>query len=114
MPERKLALVVGENIAARRRKLGISQARLAELLDIGKDAVSRMEKGMIAPKMGRLRDIAGELECSVADLFREPDEGGAERLAAIAEAFRLLSPEKQEAVVGIVAELTRVLGTNKN
>lgn len=114
MPEKDLALVVGENIADRRRRLGLSQARLAEMLDIGKDALSRMEKGAISPKMGRLRDIAGALECSVADLFREPDESSAERLAVIAEAFKRLPPEKQQAVVNIVAELTKVMGIGKH
>lgn len=112
MPEKALAQVVGENIAIRRRRLGLSQARLAETLDIGKDALSRMEKGIIAPKMSRLRDIANALGCPVADLFREQDESGTERLAAIAEAFTRLSSEKQQAVVDIVAELTRVMGTD--
>ena len=110
MPEKDLALVVGENIAARRRRLGLSQARLAEILDIGKDALSRMEKGAISPKMGRLRDMADALECTVADLFREPDADAVERLASIAEAFKRLTPEKQKAVVEIVAELTKALG----
>ena len=114
MPEKDLALVVGENIAERRRRLGLSQTRLAEVLDIGKDALSRMEKGIISPKMGRLRAIADALECSVADLFREPDEDSAERLSAIAEAFKRLPVEKQKAVAGIMAELARVMGSEKN
>ena len=113
MPEKDLALIVGENIAARRRRLGLSQARLAQILGIGKEALFRMEKGAISPKMGRLRSVADALECTVADLVREPDADAAEHLAAIAEAFKRLTPERRKAVVDIVAELTRVLGEER-
>jgi transcriptional regulator with XRE-family HTH domain len=110
MPEKPLATVVGANIAVKRRALGLTQAELAERLDLGKDALSRMEKGIIAPKMGRLREVASALRCSPADLFREPDEESAGRLAAVAESFQRLSSEQQEALVRIVAEMVRVMG----
>ena len=64
MVENKLALIVGENIPDRRRRLGLSQKELAERLEISQDAMARMEKGRIAPKMGRLQDIADTLQCS--------------------------------------------------
>ena len=41
-----------------------SQKKLAERLEISQDAMARMEKGRIAPKMGRLQDIADTLQCS--------------------------------------------------
>ena len=107
MNEKDLAAVVGTNIAIRRRKLGFTQADLAEMLDVGQDALSRMEKGVISPKMGRLRDLAGALQCSVADLFREADEDATDRAAAIAEQLAQLTPEQQNAVVRIVEEAVR-------
>lgn len=58
MTEKELAEIIGENISGRRRKLGLTQAQLAEKLDIGQDALSRMENGAISPKIARLRDIA--------------------------------------------------------
>ena len=64
MAENKFALIVGENISDRRRRLGLSQKKLAERLEIRQDAMARMEKGRIAPKMGRLQDIADTLQCS--------------------------------------------------
>ncbi len=64
MAENKFALIVGENISDRRRRLGLSQKKLAERLEISQDAMARMEKGRIAPKMGRLQDIADTLQCS--------------------------------------------------
>ena len=64
MAENKFALIVGENISDRRRRLGLSQKKLAERVEISQDAMARMEKGRIAPKMGRLQDIADTLQCS--------------------------------------------------
>ncbi len=64
MAENKFALIVSENISDRRRRLGLSQKKLAERLEISQDAMARMEKGRIAPKMGRLQDIADTLQCS--------------------------------------------------
>ena len=64
MAENKFVLIVGENISDRRRRLGLSQKKLAERLEISQDAMARMEKGRIAPKMGRLQAIADTLQCS--------------------------------------------------
>ena len=41
MVENKLALIVGENIPDRRRRLGLSQKELAERLEISQDAMAR-------------------------------------------------------------------------
>ncbi|AMD89262.1 helix-turn-helix domain-containing protein [Desulfovibrio fairfieldensis] len=112
MTEKELAEIIGENISGRRRKLGLTQAQLAEKLDIGQDALSRMENGAISPKIARLRDIASALQCSVADLFREPDEGADERAAAIAELLRQLPPESQESVLRIVSEMVSQMTRN--
>ena len=61
----KLVEIVGQNIARRRKDLGLSQKELAIRLDITQDALNRMEKGHIAPKMSRLDEISMELNCTV-------------------------------------------------
>ena len=109
MPENSLATLVGENIVERRLKLGLSQKELAEKLEITQDAMSRMEKGKIAPKMGRLTAIAQCLQCPVAYLFRSHDEATEERAAAIAEILKSLPPAGQEALVELVANAARVM-----
>ena len=109
MPTNELAKVVGRNISTARRLLGLTQAQLAERLELGQDALSRMEKGLIAPKMGRLRDLAAALDCTGADLFREPEDGARERAASIADMLRPLSPQAQEAILETVAQMARVM-----
>ncbi len=105
----KPAEVVGQNIADRRKLLGLSQKELAIRLDITQDALNRMEKGRIAPKIGRLEDIASHLECTVPFLFRRESEALQERAATIADILATLPEAGQEALVSLVADTARVM-----
>ena len=109
MATNKLAVIVGENISERRRRLGLSQKELADRLEISQDAMARMEKGRIAPKMGRLQNIADNLQCTVAYLFRTNDEATEERAASIADILKTLPADGQEALVELVASAARVM-----
>lgn len=72
--ENKLARLVGSNIAMRRKLKKWTQAQLGEMLGIGTDSVCRIERGVTAPRFQRIEDIAHLLGCSVADLFKTPEE----------------------------------------
>lgn len=110
----KLVEVVGQNIANRRKLLGLSQKELASQLDITQDALNRMEKGRIAPKMGRLEDIATHLKCMVPFLFRRESEALQERAATIADILATLPPGGQEALVNLVADAARGMNFRKD
>ena len=72
MPPRKrqhLASIVGANIAALRAARGWNQTQLAEKLGMGADSLSRMERGVVAPRFARLELFADILGCTVAELF---------------------------------------------
>lgn len=45
----RLSALVGENIARRRKQLGITQEELAERLKVSGSAMSRIESGQAAP-----------------------------------------------------------------
>jgi len=53
----------------KRKQLGLTQDELAELLRIGQQSMSRIERGVMAPKFERLQEIAQMLHCSVPELF---------------------------------------------
>lgn len=72
--DNNLAKLVGGNIAARRKQKNWTQAELGEKLGIGTDSLCRIERGVMAPRFQRLDDIAHFLDCSVADLFKTPEE----------------------------------------
>ena len=64
-----LAVIVGANITAKRKRMGLNQAQLAEQIGIGPDSLSRIESGVTAPKFQTLEKMAQVLECPVAELF---------------------------------------------
>ncbi len=109
MSEDSLAKIVGANIVLRRKNLGLSQKELAAKLDIGQESMVRMEKGRIAPKMGRLQDIATVLQCSVASLFIEDEANVHERAMIIADLMASLPPKGQEAVMNFVLSAVNVI-----
>ena len=104
-----LAVIVGRNILRHRLKHDVNQAELANRLGITQDAMSRMEKGKIAPKMSRLPEIANALGCTVSSLFREQSTDTEERAAAIAEILGGLPAEAQDALVELVAVAANIM-----
>lgn len=67
----QLTHVIGRAIAKYRQAKGLTQAELAEILGIGNDAVSRMERGTIVPTVTRLIELAEIFDCEAADLLTD-------------------------------------------
>lgn len=115
MAKSELAKIVGENIANRRQRLGFSQKEFAQKLGITQDAMVRMEKGAIAPKMDRLEVIAELLQCPAAYFFRRHNEATDEKAATIVDILKTLPEDGQEALVELVASAARVMrGQNQS
>ena len=64
-----IRLQVGKRIRDLRTKLGLTQAQLAEKIEIGDGAMSDIERGVFGPGMDSLPKIANALETSVSSLF---------------------------------------------
>ena len=109
MPNSDIAKQLGANIAKKRKKMRLTQAQLAEKLEIGQDALSRMEQGKISPKINRLPALAEELDCSVADLFRSGDDNSEEITAQIVEAISSLSQDKQKELAEVLPSLVSLM-----
>lgn len=108
-----LTEILGKNITERRRKLGLSQKELAARLGITQDAMARMEKGKIAPKMSRIEDLAAILDCAVPALFRRQNAPLQEQVAAAADILATLPHDGQEALVNLMADVARVMNLHK-
>jgi len=74
MNEQKLRRQIGANIAAYRKRQGLTQAGLAEKLNYSDKAVSKWERGESAPDVVTLVDIAEQLHVSVNELLEDPNE----------------------------------------
>jgi transcriptional regulator with XRE-family HTH domain len=114
MAKKQLSKIVGENIAKQRKKLNLTQEKLAEIANIDQAAISRMENGTVIPKFDRLEAIADALQCTVAELFykeenrleRQPDEDNVNKLAVMLHG---LSAEKRDVVFGTINELVKLI-----
>ena len=74
MDGEKLKNQIGTNIAAYRKRSGMTQAGLAEKLNYSDKAVSKWERGESIPDVLILMQLAEQFEISVSDLLVDPDE----------------------------------------
>jgi transcriptional regulator with XRE-family HTH domain len=60
-----LFAAIAEQVAGRRRALGLSQAELAELTGTTQSAIARLESGGRPPRIDTLMRIADALDCEL-------------------------------------------------
>lgn len=104
--QRQIASAVGACIARRRQEAGFTQEDAAARLDIGNEAVSRMERGVVAPTLGRLFEFADLYGCRLDELLLEASDRDADQAAAIAHQIAGLSTADRQLVAGIVEQLS--------
>lgn len=73
MDDEKLKHQIGENIAAYRKKAGLTQAGLAEKLNYSDKAISKWERGESVPDVLTLVQLAQQLDITVEDLLSDPN-----------------------------------------
>ena len=74
MDDEKLKVRIGANIAAYRKRAGLTQAGLAEQLNYSDKAVSKWERGESCPDVPTVMAIADKLKISVNELLADPNE----------------------------------------
>ena len=74
MDGEKLKNQIGANIAAYRKRAGLTQAGLAEKLNYSDKAVSKWERGESIPDVLILMQLAEQFEISVSDLLEDPNK----------------------------------------
>lgn len=104
-----LAARVGTAIAEQRRARGLTQAKLAEMIDLEQEAISRWERGTRMPTLHRLQQLSDALDCSVDLLLQRGSKRPDDQLAMIAEALDGLDSDERELVVKFVQQFTDML-----
>ena len=74
MDDEKLKYQIGANIAAYRKRFGLTQAGLAEKLNYSDKAVSKWERGESVPDVLTLVHLSEQFEITVNDLLQDPNE----------------------------------------
>ncbi len=92
-------MALAENIQAKRKAQGLSQEKLAELMDVSRQAVTKWETGQSAPSSENLLRLAEVLDTSAAALLaskqEKPDEAEAAAAAPTCPAPRRLCFERR-------------------
>ena len=73
MDDEKVKYQIGANIAAYRKKAGLTQAGLAEKLNYSDKAVSKWERGESIPDVLTLMQLASQFGITVNDLLADPN-----------------------------------------
>jgi transcriptional regulator with XRE-family HTH domain len=74
-----LFAAIAEQVADRRRALGLSQAELAELTGTTQSAIARLESGGRPPRIDTLMRIADALDCELKVELRPRTRRGESR-----------------------------------
>ncbi len=64
-------MFITNNVAERRKELGITQMELSEAARIGRSTLSDIEQGRHIPGVDIALRLARALRCSVEDIFEE-------------------------------------------
>ena len=73
MDGEKLKYLIGKNIAAHRKRCGLTQAGLADKLNYSDKAFSKWERGESVPDVLTLVQLAEQFGITVNDLLTDPD-----------------------------------------
>ncbi len=110
----KLAIEIGAQIAKRRKNIGYTQIQMAQMLGIEQESLSRIEKGVIAPKFSRLENIALILECKVSDLFLSKNDDFESISTKVSDSISHLPKEKQYIALELIQCIALVLNKTNN
>jgi transcriptional regulator with XRE-family HTH domain len=103
--EDALAKKVGKAIADRRKAVSITQEELATTLDVGIEAISRMERGVIMPSITRLVEVAEALDCPVQSLLNVGSDRAVDYGIQLAKLLNQIKPKDREVLLSIVEQL---------
>ncbi|AJT48620.1 helix-turn-helix domain-containing protein [Burkholderia thailandensis] len=109
-----LAARVGTAIAEQRRARGLTQAKLAEMIDLEQEAISRWERGTRMPTLHRLQQLSDALDCSVDQLLQRGSKRPDDQLAMIADALDGLDGDERELVVNFVQQFADMLKARRS
>ena len=101
----KLAVLVGANITAYRKLRNWSQAELAEKLEITSVSLSRIERGLTAPRFQTLEKLCQVFECSASDLFVSASEDNSlSSITSDLDTYSAKFAEQQKQEIAFMAE----------
>lgn len=97
--KQQFAKQLGQTIAKYRQRRDLTQEQLAEILGIGNEAISRIERGVAMPALVRLLELADVFECSVADLLAKSSPRTTDEMQSLSSRLANLSTADRKFVI---------------
>lgn len=101
----QLAKTIGRAISRHRLAKDLTQEAVAEQLGIGNEAVSRIERGIVMPTVGRLAELANIFQCDTSDLLLEASNRVTDQAHHLAQLLSRLNGADREMVLEMVEKL---------
>lgn len=105
---------IGRAIAKYRQAVGLTQAQLAEILGIGNDAVSRMERGTTVPTVQRLLELSEIFQCEIADLITESSYRSIDQARMIEKQLDRLNENERAEFLHLIEQMIEWKLNSKN
>lgn len=104
-PEKDLAREVGMLIAQQRKSKGMTQAQLAEYMNLEKETVSRIETGVISPTLVRLAQLAKFLDCEITDFLKIDSPQLTDHARSLAKRMENLNDDQRQILTQLVGKI---------
>lgn len=101
----KLGVTLGANISERRKKLGWTQAELAERIGVDTETVSRFERGSNLPSLQRLEKLADVLKLPLYRLVAASSPRADDQAFVLNEWISELSSKDREFALNTLKQL---------
>lgn len=105
--------MIGKAIAKYRKAAGLSQNQLAEALDLGNEAISRIERGIVIPTVERLIKMAEIFDCPVSKLLTETSNRPTDEAIYLQSLLAAVNKEDKQMLMEVIEKLATRLKSNK-
>lgn len=104
---------IGKAIANKRGACELSQEKVAELLGVSREAVSRMETGFSVPTVLRLAELAEIFECGIEELLIEASNRQLDQARQIADLLDGLTAQDRTLLLSVMRQLIDGFANNR-
>ncbi len=113
MPISTLSAQIGKNISSKRKHLGLTQAQLAELVDLENETISRIESGKYNVSITSLERFTKVLQLDITDIVRADTNNIPSQAQSIAILLENLNEEEKEIILKLVHEACNLCKAKK-
>lgn len=106
---RELFKSIGRVLAQRRESKGLTQEQVAEVLQIGTEAVSRMERGITMPTIQRMAELADIYGCGIEELVIATSTRTSDQAELISQILHTLPEADRAMIVEVVQKIAERL-----